>query len=178
MLTKNDLRNLRYLIYLRITRKSMNARAVIKRLRRKVKKAIKEKRPPQSTPLTPEVMLPILRNPNYKPTLIAGTLFSEFAMEKSTLGEKIETPFEEMFIDGGPAHDFVRGFIDRPWRLVKQSGTSSRFEKGEIGFKYVEKTEILDQLWPKWRVDLPEKKKQEWQKIIDRYQESKNVNAT
>ena len=178
MLTKNDLRNLRYLIYTQINRKSMDAKSIFRRLRRKVKKAVKERKIPQPTLLTPEAMIPILRNPNYKPTLIAGTLFTEFAKEKSTLGEKIETPFEEIFIDGGPAHDFVRGFIDRPWRLVKQSGTSSQFEKGVVGFKHVEKTEILDQLWPKWRIDLPEKKRQEWQKIIDRYQESKNVNAT
>ena len=169
MLTKNDFTNLRYLIGSRIHQKRMDARSVFKRLRRKVKRAVKERKWPEPTALTPDAMLAIVRNK--LPTQIRGQLATEFAkeMSKQELGKEIIIPFDEIVIQGGPAHDFIRGFIDRPWQLVHQTGVSRKYENATLGMKFVTTSKVIDRLLPTWRVDLPAKKRAKWQSIIDCY---------
>jgi len=83
MLTKNDLRNLRYLIHLKVREAFSSIRFNFKQLRRKLKAGILFAKP---QPLTPQGMLPLIRNTF--PTLMAGKIFSEFPIEADKLGKK------------------------------------------------------------------------------------------
>ena len=165
MITKHDLRNLKWLIYSRISHKVRCLEEDPRTLKRKAKRGVLFKK---QKPLSlEEVMLPVLRKTF--PTMVRGEISSEFAMESDEkLGKKIDTPFNEIVIDGGPAHEFGRGFIDRPWRLIQRTGYVSRFEKSQgPSLKFIETTRVLDRFLPAWRIDLPAKRREEWQKKID-----------
>ena len=161
MLTKNDLRNLRYLIHLKVREAFSSIRFNFKQLRRKLKAGILFAKP---QPLTPQGMLPLIRNTF--PTLMAGKIFSEFPIEADKLGKKIITPFDEIVIDGGLAHEYVRGFIDRPWKLLHQTGEIKSRENSYLSFKRIDSSVVLDRLLPAWRVDLPVKVREKWEKRI------------
>ncbi len=166
MLTKNDLRNLRYLIHLKVRKAFSSIRFKFKQLRRKLKAGTLFAKP---QPLTPQGMLclPLIRNTF--PTLMAGKIFSEFPIEVDKLGKKIITPFDEIVIDGGPSHDYVRGFIDRPWKLLHQTGEIESYENSHLSFKRINSSVVLDSLLPAWRVDLPSKVREKWEKRIQDY---------
>lgn len=170
MLTRNDLRNLRYLIYVKLRNLLSSARSEFRRFRRKLRAGTLFAKP---QPLTPSLLLPLIRNTF--PTSIRGSIATEFAKEVEELGAKIEEPFDELVITGGPAHDFVRGFVALPWRLVRQTGKISRYETQAMGFKYIESSKVVDQLWPSWRVDLPDAKRHAWEAQIRAFEATQRM---
>jgi len=174
MITKNDLWNLVFLIASRLQQRRMEANSVLRRIRRKTKKAIKNGYWPKTDSVpTPELMLGVIRNTF--PTSVRGQFVSEFAKEVSSLGNQTVTPFDELVIQGGAVHEFGRGFRDRPWQLVHQTGTISHYENSEHSMKVIKTSKVVDRLRPTWRVDLPTKIREKWMSVIDAHNIQQNA---
>lgn len=168
MLTKNDIANLRYLIWCYFNRRYHSSRSTFRRLRRRVKYAVKnghfpEKLDPKDPHYLEKVMFPIVRNTF--PTSIKGEIMSEMPI-KIDPAKVTKEPYEELVIQGGLVHEFINGFTHHQWKLVYNKGVREKREGSGIVFAVVSESRVIDALWPSWRVDLPESKRHKWEAQI------------
>ena len=112
--------------------------------------------------ITPETILPVIRK-TY-PSKVSAEIITEQPLPPIEYKE----PFEQLTIDGGWIHDFVRGYIFVPYRLVRNEVQYPKEEDKDSIFHLVI-TKELEELDRAETEEEYEKVKDKWQKMIDNF---------